>query len=469
MIQKTTKVAKNEIKTAQALVHVKHSITINQYKYWFLFLKAYKDALEKDVLEFDDEGFYFIHLSELQKMMGYEISKKFLKQDLESLRKEPIILNYLEKDGKPSSKGSGFLSEWKIKGSRVGFMLPSFVLNVLKGDKDAKEMFLLINWNIFNSFAGKYEAIIYKLCLDYMGLDQMLGYGKTPQMTIDSYREYIGLEKNEYPLFKELNRWTITKPIANINSNELSDIEVEAHYINQGRKVTGVFFTAKYKKGRRPAIRIEQIVGEQNISPPNINANTNADAPAATSDDNHGAAAEKHPAFDGLRIELSVRKIKSYLTKYNEDQIRSIVERANEYLDKSEAQGKSVENIAGVYYKALDEGWDSDRIEKRKAKAEADAKKAEEAAEAKKAALNKKLKEAEEAAKVKAEQDKAILIFESLSEEERQAIVDGILADIPRNQQLLYKSKNAKNDYYKFAPMIFKITDAMKEKYWDMV
>nr|WP_256594059.1 replication initiation protein [Moraxella ovis] len=73
--------------------------------------------------------------------------------------------------------------------------------------------------------------------------------------------------KNEYPLFKELNRWTITKPIANINSNELSDIEVEVHYINQGRKVTGLFFTAKYKKGRRPTIRIEQIVGEQNINP----------------------------------------------------------------------------------------------------------------------------------------------------------------------------------------------------------
>lgn len=469
MPQKTTKVAKNEIKTAQALVHVKHSITINQYKYWFLFLKAYKDALEKDALEFDDEGFYFIHMSELEKMMGYEISKKFLKQDLESLRKEPIVLNYLEKDGKPSSKGSGFLSEWKIKGSRVGFMLPSFVLNVLKGDKDATEMFLLINWNIFNSFAGKYEAIIYKLCLDYMGLDQVLGYGKTPQMTIDSYREYIGLEKNEYPLFKELNRWTITKPIANINSNELSDIEVEAHYISQGRKVTGLFFTAKYKKGRRPAIRIEQIVGEQNINPPNINTNTNADAPAATSDDNHSPAAEKHPAFDGLRIELSARKIKAYLTRYNEDQIKSIVERANEYLDQSEAQGKSIENIAGVYYKALDEGWDSDRIEKRKAKADADAKKAEEAAEAKKAALKKKLEEAEEQAKTKAEQDKAILIFESLSDDERQAVVNGILADIPRSQHLLYMPKKAKHEYYKIAPMVFKITDVMKEKYWDMV
>lgn len=456
--KKIIKVAKNEIKTSQALVHVKHSITINQYKYWFLFLKNYKDALEKDVLEFDDEGFFFIRLSEIEKMMGYEISKKFLKKDLESLRQEPIVLNYLEKDGKPSTKGSGFLSEWKIKGSRIGFRLPSFVLNVLKGDKDATEMFLLINWNIFNSFAGKYEAIIYKLCLDYMGMDQILGYGKTPQMTIDSYREYIGLEKNEYPLFKELNRWTITKPITNINSNELSDIEVEVHYINQGRKVTGLFFTAKYKEGRRPAIRIEQIVGEQNINSSNIN--TNADAPAAT---------EKHPAFDGLRIELSPRKIKSYLNKYSEDQIRSIIERANEYLDQSVGQGKNIENIAGVYYKALDEGWDSDRIEKRKKAENEAAKKAEAKAEAKKLALKKKIEEAEEQARIKAEQDKAVLIFESLSEEEKETIINDILASIHPSQHLIYKPKKAEDGYYKLAPMIFKIVDVMKQKYGNML
>lgn len=460
MSQKTTKVAKNEIKTAQALVHVKHSITINQYKYWFLFLKAYKDALEKDVLEFDDEGFYFIHLSELEKMMGYEISKKFLKQDLEALRKEPIVLNYLEKDGKPSAKGSGFLSEWKVKGSRVGFVLPSFILNVLKGDEDAREMFLLINWNIFNSFAGKYEAIIYKLCLDYMGMDRVLGYGRTPQMTIESYRGYIGLQDHEYKQFFELNRWTITKPIANINRNELSDIEVEVHYITQGRKVTGLFFTAKYKKGRRPVIGIEQIVGKQKINPPSINT----DAPATTSDDSHSTAAEKHPAFDGLRIKLSARKIKAYLNQYSEEQIQSIIERANEYLDQSSEQGKKIENIAGVYYKALDEGWDSDRIDKRKQKAEAAAKKA----EAKKAALKKKLEEAEARAAAKAEQDKAILIFEALGEDEQEIIVNEILSAIPRNQQLLYKPKD-QQDYYKAPPMIFKITEAIKLKYWDVV
>lgn len=87
----------------------------------------------------------------------------------------------------------------------------------------------------------------------------------------------------------------------------------------------------------------------------------------------------------------------------------------------------------------------------------------------KKAALKKKLEEAEEAAKVKAEQDKAILIFEALSKSEQEAIVNDILALIPKNQQVLYKPKTAQEDYYKLPPMIFKITDVMKQKYWNVV
>jgi hypothetical protein len=33
-----------------------------------------------------------------------------------------------------------------------------------------KAMFSLISWDIFNHFTGKHEAIIYKLCKDYIGV-----------------------------------------------------------------------------------------------------------------------------------------------------------------------------------------------------------------------------------------------------------------------------------------------------------
>ena len=35
-----------DIKTPQELVHIKHKITLLQYKYWVLMLRAYREAYE---------------------------------------------------------------------------------------------------------------------------------------------------------------------------------------------------------------------------------------------------------------------------------------------------------------------------------------------------------------------------------------------------------------------------------------
>ena len=58
----------------------------------------------------------------------------------------------------------------------------------MKGLDDAKAIFHLLHWEIFSSFNGKYEAILYKLCKDYVGVQ------RTPYMSIDDFRHYIGLQ-----------------------------------------------------------------------------------------------------------------------------------------------------------------------------------------------------------------------------------------------------------------------------------
>ena len=57
---------------------------------------------------------------------------------------------YLEKDGKPAIHGMGFISEYKITSTKIGFKLPTFLEKVIKGDEESKNLFLLLNWNIFN-------------------------------------------------------------------------------------------------------------------------------------------------------------------------------------------------------------------------------------------------------------------------------------------------------------------------------
>lgn len=372
-------------RTPQELVHIKHSISARQYKYWFLLLKAYKELIEAST-QADKDGFYSVSLSDISNLMGYEPVKKELKADLEALRQQPIIINYLEKDGKPVTHGMGFLSEWKVSSTKISFKLPSFIEKVVQGDLEAKQMFLLLNWDIFNSFGGKYEAIIYKLCKDYIGV------GRTPYFTVAEYRDYIGLKENEYKQFFELNRWAISKPIKNINDNEMSDILVKVVLEKKGVKVIGLHFEMEYK-ATTPVLEI--------------------------------APLEPNPSFEKSLITIPPNKQLEYLGQFSEDQIKAIIDRANGYIDKLKADGKKA-SVGAIYNKAFAESWGLDNWEaEQKAKAEEEERKHQ--AKAKREAEVKAQREAEERERQeRAERERCFAVFEALPQDEQEAILDEI-------------------------------------------
>lgn len=372
-------------RTPQELVHIKHSISARQYKYWFLLLKAYKELIEAST-QADKDGFYSVSLSDISNLMGYEPVKKELKADLEALRQQPIIINYLEKDGKPVTHGMGFLSEWKVSSTKISFKLPSFIEKVVQGDLEAKQMFLLLNWDIFNSFGGKYEAIIYKLCKDYIGV------GRTPYFTVAEYRDYIGLKENEYKQFFELNRWAISKPIKNINDNEMSDILVKVVLEKKGVKVIGLHFEMEYK-ATTPVLEI--------------------------------APLEPNPSFEKSLITIPPNKQLEYLGQFSEDQIKAIIDRANDYIDKLKADGKKA-SVGAIYNKAFAESWGLDNWEaEQKAKAEEEERKHQ--AKAKREAEVKAQREAEERERQeRAERERCFAVFEALPQDEQEAILDEI-------------------------------------------
>lgn len=377
---------KDLIKTNQSLVHVKHSISIRQYKYWFLLLNFYKNLMEEGIRE-DKDGFYYVSISEITNFLGYEPQKKELKTDFEALRKEPIILNYLEKDGKSVTHGMGFISEWKITSNRIAFKLPSFVQNAVKGDAETRKMFLLLNWEIFNSFEGKYEAIIYKLCKDYIGI------GRTPYFTIEEYREYIGLEENEYTLTDNLTRRCINNPIKNINKNDLCDIFVSVIFSRKGMKIVGLYFEIEHKQ--------------------------------QTNNNHFIEAKEPSPAFKKARFAITTEKQIKYLTIFTEPQIEAIIDRANTYIDELRKNRKKA-NIGAIYSLAFAEGWGLENFEdEQKRKAEAEEKRRKEIAK-QNAEIQKQREEEEKKEARRQEQQKYISIFENLPKEQQEKILDHI-------------------------------------------
>ena len=307
------------LKTSQAVVHISHSITLRQYKYWVLLLHFYRESYKDNAVSSHD-ALYRMPIAKLADYLGYEPVKAELKDDFEVLRKEPIIINILSKDGHKVQRGMGFISEWEISSKTLGFRLPSFLQDVMKGLDDAKAIFHLLHWEIFSSFNGKYEAILYKLCKDYIGVQ------RTPYMTIADFRQYIGLQDNEYMQFAELNRWTISKPLKVINESIVSDILVDVEFKRDGRKAEGLHFKVQHK--------------QQKVSIPAITDMTQ----------------DLHPAFAQAKITISKEEQEAYLQKYGVELVLATIERANIFIEEKQKKGETI-NIGAIYSSAFSGSW----------------------------------------------------------------------------------------------------------------
>lgn len=404
---KKTEVVEQQVKAPQSIVHIKHSITLRQYKVWLVILQKYRDVYEEK-LELDNDGLYTFSKSELDDLLGYEINKDVLKNEFEKIRREPIIINYLEKDKAPVTHGMGFISEWKVSSKTIRFKLPSFLENVMKGLDQPKAMFQLINWQIFNHFSGKYEAIIYKLCRDYMGAKN------TPYMTIQEFREYMGLKDGEHEEFKNLSRRIIEGPIKKINDSEISDIQVEAKYKTAGRKVLGLYFSVSKKN-------------QTSIPFPEL---------------------EQNPAFQFAKVHIEASMQMEYLALRKPEEIELCIERANEYGEGEAAKGKEP-NYGAIYRKAINEGWHTSYADKKAKKEAVETQKRKEVEKEQDAAKKK----AAEAAKTDSWLRETLAAFAELPEErktELRGIYASGLADITR-KSFDKQAENAPMHRMKFA------------------
>lgn len=400
-------VIEQNVKAPQSIVHIKHSITLRQYKVWLIILQKYREIYEQG-MNVDEDGLYSFPKSELDKLLGYEMKKDVLKSEFENIRREPIIINYLEKDKTPVTHGMGFVSEWKVSSKTIRFKIPSFLENVMKGLDQPRAMFQLINWEIFNHFSGKYEAIIYKLCRDYIGAKN------TPYMTIQEFREYMGLKDGEHEEFKNLSRRVIEGPVKKINDSDISDINVETNYKTSGRKVLGLYFSVSKKN-------------QTSIPFPEL---------------------EQNPAFRFAKVHIEAFTQAEYLTLRSPQEVELCIERANEYGEGEAVKGKEP-NYGAIYRKAITEGWHTSYADKKAKKEAVEAKKRKEVEQEQEAAQKK----AAEAAKTDSWLRDTLAAFAALPEErktELRGIYASGLADITR-KSFDKQAENAPMHRMKFA------------------
>ena len=115
-------------------------------------------------------------------------------------------------------------------------------------------MYTRLNLRLQNHSKSQYALILWEVCFDYFNVER--SRGTTPFIPIETLRELMGVESNEYPLFGELNRNVIKPAIKEINA--LTDYFIEVEQKRFGRKIAELKFSI---------VKVKQLPVQESVLP----------------------------------------------------------------------------------------------------------------------------------------------------------------------------------------------------------
>ena len=208
--------------------------------------KAFNALLANAYNELPDSKvkFHRINLKDLCLLLEYNSNDvEYLKKVLVQIRKTDVEYNVLHKDHVEWGN-MGLLSEVKMKVSGLTGEVHYSFPETLRKKLYNPAMYIRLNLTLQNRFHSKYTLILYELCLDYLNIKKR--FGETPWIELDKLKAVLGLSVDEYPEYKDLNRYCIKKPIKEINN--VSNIFIEVANKRKGRKVNWLKFHIKFNK-----------------------------------------------------------------------------------------------------------------------------------------------------------------------------------------------------------------------------
>ena len=213
----------NEVIKASPAIQIQSKITHLQRRAWNVLLaNAYDELPNTDI--------HRISVAELVQSLGFN-SRDYdhLKETLKALVDCTVEWNILGKDKKGEWGVAALLASAKIKNGICTYGFAPHLRYQLYNPR----IYTKLNLRLQNRFTSRYALILWEVCFDYFDIAR--NEGETLFIPLETFRELMGLEKEEYPLFKELNRNVIKPAIKEIN--ELTNFCVEIEEKRIGRKI----------------------------------------------------------------------------------------------------------------------------------------------------------------------------------------------------------------------------------------
>ena len=213
----------NEVIKASPAIQIQSKISLLQRRAWNVLLaNAYNELPDKEI--------HSVSVVELAAKLGFgDGNQEYLKEMLRSLRSCEVEWNLLNKDNKQVWGIAGLLASVEIEEGICSYEFPKPLRLKLHNPR----VYAKLNLRLQNRFRSRYALVLWEVCFDYFDTDR--DQGETPFIPLEVFKGLMGLEKDEYPIFKELNRNVIKPAIKEIN--DLTDYHVEVEQKRLGRRI----------------------------------------------------------------------------------------------------------------------------------------------------------------------------------------------------------------------------------------
>ena len=225
----------NEVIKASPAIQIQNRITHLQRRAWNLLLaNAYHELADKDI--------HRVSVADLAAKLGFDSKNdEYLKVMIKSLVDCTVEWNILGKNNKQVWGAASLLGSVEIENGICTYNFPAHLRMKLYNPI----MYTKLNLRLQNQFKSQYALILWEVCFDYFSVER--GRGETPFIPLETFRELMGVESDEYPLFGEFNRNVIKSAVKEINA--LTDYFVEVEQKRFARKVAELKFRiARVKK-----------------------------------------------------------------------------------------------------------------------------------------------------------------------------------------------------------------------------
>ena len=216
-------------------IQISNKITAIQRKCYNYMLKIAKNEFQKD----KSVKIFSVSAEELLIFFGIgDNNYSRLKEELSILNRTQIQYNILGKNKRSKLFGAfTLISAFEYSKGMISYSFPEKILDMILNPK----MFGKINLIVIKSLRSRYSIALYELAEDYLN-------AQIPKMTIEKFRELMGVEDGQYYKFSMLKKRIIDVAVNEINDRENISFKVSYELEKKGQKITHIKFTIHKKE-----------------------------------------------------------------------------------------------------------------------------------------------------------------------------------------------------------------------------